>query len=70
MPATDPAARHIRVRLLGTDPDTLTRAAELLATIADTGPVSASYANRRGDGHRLYLDLYLPADDPAPGGAP
>ncbi|WP_436777846.1 hypothetical protein [Yinghuangia sp. YIM S09857] len=69
MPATDRAARHIRVRLLGTDPDTLTDAVTLLAEVGETGPVSAPYPNRRGDGYRLYLDLYLNGDTP-PGGAP
>lgn len=38
------------------------RAAALLADVADIGPVSALYANRRGDGYRVYLDLYLTDD--------
>lgn len=60
------AARHVRVRLAGLDPDTLARAAALLAEVADTGPVSAPYTNRRGDGYRLYLDLYLTDDATTP----
>jgi hypothetical protein len=54
------AARHVRVRLAGLDPDTLAHVAELLADVAETGPVSAPYADRRGPGFRLYLDLYMP----------
>ncbi|MGR6997281.1 WhiB family transcriptional regulator [Yinghuangia aomiensis] len=46
----------------------LARAAALIAGLGDTGPVSAPYANRRGPGFRLYLDLYLPDTDDAPAG--
>ncbi|WP_436786326.1 hypothetical protein [Yinghuangia sp. YIM S10712] len=60
------AARHVRVRLAGVDADALARAAALLAEVADTGPVSAPYADRRGDGYRLYLDLYLTDDVSTP----
>ncbi|WTW96862.1 hypothetical protein OG216_27430 [Streptomycetaceae bacterium NBC_01309] len=62
------AARHVRVRLSGLHPDTLARVADLLAEIGDTGPVSVPYANRRGDGYRLYLDLYLSDDTDDPPG--